>query len=165
MGINYNSIKRLENTLYSIEISFKKFEEAFHRSDEREIYLELGNLLLWVLTADEWLKKNDRTYISRRSSESTGDLLKGLRHAYNLIKHDVQCIQLHEIHEEPLFSFPITGTFEVGLIYFVWAENKEFEGHKSQKKVYLQEMVGQSLKDVFEKTIPFIEKESKKFIK
>lgn len=170
MNIREESIKRLENTQYAIYQSLKRLRETLNHSNEKDIYMELGNTLLWFMHADDWLVLTEPdVYRKRRNHDKDGDLLNGLRHAYNLIKHDAKCIKSHETNVEPEFSFlleiPEEG-IEFGVITFVWAENLEFYGDSyRQRKIYHEQMVGKDIIQAFETTLPFLEKEMLKYIK
>jgi hypothetical protein len=168
MNNREESIKRLENTKYAIYQSLKRLREALNHSNEKDIYMELGNTLLWFMHADEWLKLTEPdVYWKRRNDNKDGKLLNGLRHAYNLIKHDSNCIKSHETNVEPNFSFQLEITeegIEFGIITFVWAENLEFPGDSDyQRKIYHKQLVGKEIIKAFEITLPFLEKEMQKY--
>lgn len=163
------SIKRLENTQYAIYKSLERLKEALNHSNEKDIYMELGNTLLWFMHADDWIDMNEpKIYRERRNDNKEGNLLNGLRHAYNLIKHDSKCIKSHETNVEPSLSFPLEIPEEgigFGIITFIWAENFEFPGKsKNQRNIYHKEMVGKEIFKAFEITLPFLKKEMQKFI-
>lgn len=162
------SINRLENTKYAMYKSLKRLREALNHSNEKDIYMELGNTLLWFMHADDWLMLTEPdVYWERRDFNKDGKLLNGLRHAYNLIKHDSKCIKSHETNVEPNFSFqleiPEEG-IEFGIITFVWAENTEFHGrNKNQREIYHEQMVGKEIIKAFEITLPYLEEEMQKY--
>lgn len=169
MNIKEESIKRLENTQYAVYKSLDRLREALNHSNEKEIYMELGNALLWFMHVDDWLIITEpNVYWKRRNKDKDGNLLNGLRHAYNLIKHDSKCVKSHETNIEPMFSFPLEipeEGIELGVITFVWAENLEFPGDsENQRKIYHNQMVGQDIIRAFEATLPFLEKEMQKYI-
>lgn len=170
MIIKEESIKRVKNTQYAIYRSLERLREALDHSNEKDIYMELGNTLLWIMYADDWLMLTEPdSYWKRRNNDKDGELLRGLRHAYNLIKHDSKCIRSHETNVEPKFSFPLEipeEGIELGVITFTWAENLEFQGDsETQRKIYHEKMVGKEIIDAFEKTLPYLEKEIQKYIK
>lgn len=166
---NLDPIKRLEYNHYAIDKSLERLKDALSRAIEKELYLEIGNLLLWVLTTDEWhCKNNTPGYTDRKKVDSKGILLFGLRHAYNLIKHDMKCIQLHRNHVESKLTFPLEipeEGFELGSIQVLWEENKEFKGYDNQKKIYLEQMNGKYVLLAFEEAIQFLQNEKQYYLK
>lgn len=180
MGDAYNleMVKRLKNNHYAIDKSFERLKKSIEIIAEQDVYSEIGNLLLWVLTTDEWHKKNETpAYNKRKFSDSEGCLLTGLRYAYNLIKHNMEFILLHKEDVEPLFSFPFEGEFQFGLIKVVWANSKGFKDFETQekvhenqkkalekqKKVYSKHIEGKNVIDIFEKVINFLNKEKLRY--
>lgn len=166
---NLDPMKRLEYNHYAIDKSLERLKDALSRAIEKELYLEIGNLLLWVLTTDEWhCKNNTPGYTDRKKVDSKGILLFGLRHAYNLIKHDMKCIQLHRNHFESKLTFPLEipeEGIELGSIQVLWEENKEFKGYDNQKKIYLEQMNGKYVLLAFEEAIQFLQNEKQYYLK
>lgn len=162
------SLKRLENTYFSMSKSLVKLKEALSTGRDNEIYYELGNTLQWMMIAEEWIWKNDETFFHKTNRHADGKLLRGLRHAYNLVKHDYMCIQSHTTKVIPKFSFPFTipeEGIEFGEIQFVWAKNEEFQGDSpKQRDTYHTFLVDVNIMETIEQVKPYLENEIRKYI-
>ncbi|MCS1382712.1 hypothetical protein NXZ75_10960 [Lysinibacillus sphaericus] len=168
MVVAIESRKRLENTYFSMSKSLTKLKEAISTGRDNEIYYELGNTLQWMMIAEEWIWKNDKTFYQKTNNHLDGKLLRGLRHAYNLVKHDYMCIQSHTAKVIPKFTFPLIipeEGIELGEILFVWAKNEEFQGDsKRQRDTYHNLLVDVNIIETIEQVKPYLEYEIKKYI-
>ncbi|MBD5637720.1 hypothetical protein HYI18_03720 [Clostridium botulinum] len=86
MNIN---IARLENNLYALNLAYGRLKKSIDSRVEVDIYATIGEVLIWVLTTDEWHLAFNYGYKIRRKSDSDGQVLFGLKHAYNLMKQSI----------------------------------------------------------------------------
>ena len=90
---------RLMDINYGLRESHKRFHEYLNTKDKQDgmsITVVLSELLMWISLSDEWHSKNDKDGLYRvsKSKNLGGRYVKGLRYAFNSIKHDMSFIKL-----------------------------------------------------------------------
>ncbi len=156
------NIQRLENNIYALNSAYDRLMKSIDNRIERDIYSAIGELLLWVLTTDEWNLIYNNKYIDRKKNDSDGQVLFGLKHAYNLMKHNMNFYKIHK--EEGGITFPITFPLEIPKIEVVWDTltedvNGKFKNQEKNYKTYLE---GKSVIEVFDRAINYLIREMKK---
>ncbi|WP_137744828.1 hypothetical protein [Robertmurraya siralis] len=158
------AIKRLENNHYAANKAFQRLKDAIKSIDDQEIYAATGEVLLWVLTTDLWHKKYNMGYKRRKNNNKDGQLLFGLLHAYNCMKHNMDFIQIHS--KEGGFEFPFEipeEGFEFLPITVHWMKAGEvLEGDwPEQKTNYERYIEGKEILSTFEIALEFLTTEYK----
>ncbi|WP_336822931.1 hypothetical protein [Sporosarcina sp. USHLN248] len=161
---------RLENNHYAIEKSRVRLDAAIERRDNKEIYTAIGELLLWTLTTEEWHWKHNKTLNKRRNRNKNGQVLLGLRFAYNAMKHNMNFYEIHYDNTKGFsfpFSFPIH--FEIKNILWVKTDEKfeytndfhnvKEENYKKQLSNYRRYIEGKDVSITFDKAIEFLREE------
>ncbi len=157
-------IKRLENNEYALELAYERLKKSLNSNQEKDIYSAIGELLLWVLTTDEWHKKhNNADYKNRRNNNEDGQILLGLRHAYNLVKHNMEFFKVHEANEGGI-EFPISFPLEIPAPYAEWKVlTKDMKtGSPIQIDNYSKYIESKNVISTFDSAINFFEKENEK---
>ena len=136
--MNKEAIKRLENNHYAIDKSYQNLKKAIDNNYEQDIYCSIGETLLWVLVTDEWHKDHDNSYVIRRNNDKDGVILLGLRHAYNMVKHNMNIMRIH--NKQGGFTFPLEFPLVIEQITVHWMEaGNKLEGRfRKQKRKLLQ---------------------------
>ena len=158
--LKYELSMRLMFNNNSIRSSFEKLKVAIKSLDNQEIYTAIGELLLWVVTTDEWHTKNGLAdYKHRKGKDEGGKILYGMRHAFNCLKHNMTFFQIH--HKEGGFQFPITFPLEIQEINILWMPAGDILNgeHESQKVNYIKNLQGKEVVETFEGAITFLNKE------
>ena len=153
-------LRRLENNHYALEKARDRLEVAIESRDNNEIYTATGELLLWVLTTDEWHKKHYKNaYEERRDNNEKGQLLLGLIHAYNSMKHNMNFIEIHQRKggvNFASFSFPLA--FPPITVHWTTIGQLN-EGGKRRIKDYIDFIEGKEIISTFDTAIEFLYEE------
>jgi len=156
--MNYFSDSRLEWSLEALKKSYGKLKQGITKEDEFEVYISLGESLLWICTTDEWLSKNFKGYNKRKKSNNVAHIISALKYAFNSFKHNKFLFKLHQ--SEGGFEFPCEFPFEIEAITFKWCyiepDIKDFE---SQIKNYEKYFLGKEILHGIEEAFNFLEKE------
>lgn len=164
-NINLEHKLRLKFNQYACRKAYKRLETAINENDDHEIYATTGELLLWVLTTEEWhLSHGDDDYKKRRDNSVNGILIKGLRHAYNMVKHNMEFISIH--HKEGGLTLPFTLPMTLPVIKVLWMSAGEVLNgrHPNQKENYVKHIEGKEVLKTFSQVMIFLNSESKKYI-
>lgn len=155
---------RLSKNRYALKIAYQRLRSAIENNNDDEVYAATGELLMWVIATDEWHKEHGcDDYVERRDKSEDGVLLKGLLHAYNMMKHNMRFIQIH--HKEGGFSFPITFPFSIPPVTVHWRLAGEVLNGKydKQKQNYIKHIEGKEIIETFNTALTFLNYESSKF--
>jgi len=160
--LKYEQSIRLMFNHNSIRLSFQKLEKAISSDDldDQEIYTTVGELLLWVVTTDEWHKIHGlRGYKSRRNKDEDGNIIFGMKHAFNMLKHNMAFFQIHR--KDGGFEFPISFPMEIEEITVNWmpAGDILIGKYPDQKENYIKYLEGKEVLETFSKVITFLNKE------
>lgn len=158
------TLNRLENNHYAIGNAIERLSRAIEFNYEQDIYTSLGETLLWVLVTDEWHIAHNPGYIDRRNVHNDGMILLGLRHAYNMVKHNMNIMQVHQ--HEGGFSFPLEFPLEILPISVHWMKaGIKLEGkYKKQKMHYEEHIEGKEVVGTFEDSLEFLREEYQRII-
>lgn len=118
----------------------------------------LAKCFFWVMTTNEWHLEHDRSYRQKRSRDKKGQILFGLLHAYNSMKHNMDFIKIHE--GEGGFEFPFEipeEGFEILPITVHWINaEKVNEGYENQVDNYKKYVEGKEVLETFEQSLCFL---------
>ncbi|CKE95530.1 Uncharacterised protein [Streptococcus pneumoniae] len=162
-------VERLQRTEYALKNSHKRLKEAFAiMNDEHQMYATLGETLLWIVATNDWhMEFNKENYLYRQKRDTRGILLFGLRHAYNMVKHNMNFIELHKTEAVPQFTFPVVEppvTF--CLIKVLWKDicNIPCERrYENQKQNYIKYLQGKEVLETISQAIKFLLEENEKY--
>jgi len=156
---------RLRFNKYASRTAYERLKNAIRENADLEIYASTGELLLWVLTTDEWHKIHGASdYEQKRDRNTNGIIMSGLRHAYNMMKHNMGFIQIHQ-KEGGLrtpFTLPMTLT-EVKVIWMPAGEVLNGK-HPNQKNNYINHIEGEEVLETFTRVLTFLNQESRKYL-
>lgn len=149
-------LRRLENNHYALEKARERLRAALESRNNKEIYTATGELLLWVLTTDEWhCKHYKKKYTDRRDNDVKGRTLPGLRHAYNAMKHDMNFITIHQ--KKGGLTFPFSFPLSFPPITVRWTSGDDLNVRsESQAKRYKECLEGNEVSDTFDTVIEFL---------
>lgn len=152
-----NTIQRLKYNHYAIEKAFLRLKSAIKPRgttdpttgilNDKEIYAAIGEMLLWVMNANQWYKDNDAGY-------KESNVILGLKHAFNALKHNMDFIEEHQKDGGftfNKFSFPFT----IPPITIVWGLTEKVSDGKrlNQERNYKKHLEGRDILDTFQETI------------
>lgn len=114
-------MRRLKYNLKAMEMYEVELKESIKGEDDFKIYLNIGNLLHWIIMTEEWHRKhNSKKYKYERNNIS--GLMEAIRFANNSMKHNMI---FKRIHLNPT-AIPcgseeaICGTFSCGTDEVLW---------------------------------------------
>lgn len=62
---------------------------------DNELKLRVKRALCDLIIVEWHMKHNNKDYKSRRNNDENGQVLLGLRHSYNLMKHNMDFYKIH----------------------------------------------------------------------
>ena len=98
-------------------------------------------------------------YKSRRNTDEGGEVLFGMRHAFNMLKHNMDFFQIHK--KDGGFRFPMSFPLVIEKIRVVWMPAGESLTGKypGQKENYIKYLEREEVLETFSKVITFLNKE------
>ena len=164
-----NIINRLKNNEYAMMKSFDLLKEAIGNFDRREIYKYIGELLLWIITTEEWhLKHNENSYTESKQNEGN-QIISGLRAAYNLVKHNMLFDYLHTESNglyagENVFCGMGLYCTSPTIIWDYFDSSIHELKYEKQAESYKKYLSGRNMILTFEKAVRFLEEENNKIL-
>ncbi|MEC5422399.1 hypothetical protein QGM71_02700 [Virgibacillus sp. C22-A2] len=161
--LKYEHKMRLKFNQYSSRTAYKRLKEGINTNNDHEIYAATGELLLWIMTTDEWhLEHGMEDYIDRRNKNKNGMLLNGMRHAYNMMKHNMGFFQIHQ--KEGGLKFPVRFpvNFKITVRWVVAGEVLNGT-YPNQKQNYIKHLEGKEVIQTFSQVLTFLNVENQKF--
>lgn len=149
LGFNHNSVRN----------SFQKLDNIVNEENpsDLDVYTAIGELLLWVVTSDEWHTKYGLSdYVSRRNQDEDGAILLGMRHAFNMLKHNMDFFQIHRKDGGLEFSLEFPIEFEKITLKWMLAGDILNGIHENQKGNYIKYLEGEEIIDTFRKVVTFL---------
>ncbi|GKV55962.1 hypothetical protein NCCP2222_19090 [Sporosarcina sp. NCCP-2222] len=163
-------LRRLANNHYAMEKARERLRVAIEAKDNKEIYTAIGELLLWVLTTEEWHWNHDKPFKKRRNIDDRGQLLFGLRFAYNAMKHNMNFYEIH-FGRSSGFTFPFSFPVRFAIKNILWIKaDEKFElskedrifnekSYKEQLLNYKRYIEGKDVSITFDKAMEFLHEE------
>lgn len=153
------AIERLDYNHNSMNKANEKLRKAIEINDDQEIYEATGELLMWIITTDEWHKKWNNGYRKRKSRSEEGQYIYGLLHAYNSIKHNMNFIKIHRT--DGGLTLPMTFPAKIEKITFHWIDSKGVleEGRRDTIENYKKYIEGKELVATLDSSIKFLNRE------
>ncbi|HGH7180734.1 hypothetical protein [Bacillus luti] len=156
------NISRLKKTEQALVQAYERLKICIDNRDEDGIYAALGEVLLWINVTHDWHKKNNGKYVHRLNINQKKNLILGIRFAYNLVKHNLDFIVLHQ--EDGGFSFPMEFSIEIPELKIVWTQasdipvnNSEFKG---QRNHYISHLQGEKVLDTVNEVFDYLMSEN-----
>ncbi|WP_433771749.1 hypothetical protein [Bacillus wiedmannii] len=162
------AVERLQRTEYALKISHERLTRAFRgTNDENKMYATLGETLLWIITTNDWhIEFNKKIYLMRQRNDIRGRVIFGLRHAYNMVKHNMNFIELHKTEAVPQFTFPVEPPVTFCLIKGLWKDISNIPcevKYGNQKQKYIKYIQGKEILETVNQAIDFLLEENEKY--
>lgn len=153
-------LDRLERNLSIINSKRKSYIEVEQRkSNGKELtttqkcdltYQLAMELITWIINTDDLLFKNVETYKNiKKQDKKYSQTMFGIRHAFNLFKHNMNILSVEEIRHTLLFKNEDNNYY---LENTVWlnVDNLEIEPEQiNARKAYQETIEGRSLFETF----------------
>ncbi|WP_121615202.1 hypothetical protein [Virgibacillus halodenitrificans] len=167
--IDYPEKMRLKSNIYSYNTALKRLEKAIDQNDDCEVYASVGELLLWILTTEEWHIAHNKRYRSEKNKSDSGLVIYGLRHAYNMVKHNMNFFEIYEIKSSGGFnSFQFNTTQFNGTREYRWINGVNvIDSDKTNGKQYnnyVSYLQGKEISSTFKNSIVFLNKVNNPFL-
>lgn len=155
---------RLMYINHGLRESHKRFHEYLNTKEKQNsssITAALSELLMWISISDEWHSKNDKegVYNKFKSESLGGRYLKGLRYAFNSIKHVMSFIKLIGTSGKKKWMIK-TYYVEDYTTEVIWLNadplieyDKKYE---NQRKNYIKYIEGKSVVETVDKAYEFL---------
>lgn len=165
-GQEENLVQRLEYNHYAIDRAYSRLKEALQSEEttdsttglinDMEIYAAVGEMLLWVMNASQWHKD----YYKNTYKDS--DILLGLRHAFNALKHNMNFIEIHKKDGGFIFN-DFTFPLEFPPLIIKWGPVERVADGKrpDQEENYKQYLEGKGIIETFDTAISFLNERKK----
>lgn len=139
--------------------------KAILNEDDFEIYLNIGNLLHWIIMTEEWHKehnnKRDR-YENNKQKSDIVNLMRAVRFANNSMKHNMifKILHLKPTAVACGSSEAICGTFSSGTSQVIWNKIRGFNSKKpwelKQHESYIECLELKSIKSTLSPVVNFL---------
>jgi len=163
---------RLKSNHYACRIALKRLKSAVDENDNHEVYAGIGELLLWVITTEEWhLKYNNQSnkYRQEKNTSESGLIVYGLRHAHNMVKHNMQFFQIFNKSGRTSFNSSTFNTTKINQsVEYRWMYAKNVLDTDDSKEVQIQNYIkyiqNKEIIGTFDRAITFLSKVSYPFL-
>lgn len=171
-GLKHNQQvkKRLEYNCASYKSAFNRLKRAIDKEDNIEVYASIGELLLWILTTEEWHREHNK-HKYERDRKYYGNTIKGLRHAYNMVKHNMEFFEIHrkKIYSSGFnaFTFNSVGFNEYRVVYrWIIIENIHApdKRYANQYENYIKYIQDKEILSTFKNAINFLDEVNEPFL-
>ena len=166
-----NSIE--EHRLMYINNGLKESHKRFHEyrktkatQNSTSTSAALTELLMWICISDEWHRLNNNkngSYTKRKSNNVGGKYVKGLRYAFNSMKHVMSFMKLIGTADQK--SWIIEGYFQedyTSEVVWLNVENlikRENDKYENQRQNYIKYVEGKSVIETVDKAYMFLRDE------
>lgn len=149
------------------------FNKAILNEDDFDIYLNIGNLLHWIIMTEEWHKKHNNKrnkYENDKREKNMIDLIRAVRFANNSMKHNMifQILHLNPTAVACGSNEAICGTFSSGTSQVIWNKIKGFNSKKpweiQQYESYIKCLELKSIKSTLRPVVSFLKTETNDFL-
>jgi hypothetical protein len=154
------NLERLARNHKAMDLAFSRLEEAMKDRDKDTGFISIAELLLWIITTEEWHKKyNQKVYSDQKRKDNCIDLMSGIRHAHNASKHDMEFVNFHE--SKGGFSFPMRFPVKFGPIKGVWSTTDVYNDGSLEKqlKSYKKTMEGKEILETLKQAMEFLSRQ------
>lgn len=134
-----NNVERLQYNEKAMKIYQSDLKKAIVKKDDFEIYLNLGNLLHWIIMTEEWHKVyNNRKdkYENNKKQKNMEGMMKAIRFANNSMKHNMMFRNLHITPNPVRYGSPqaICGTFYCRSEEVLWNNVANFKPRNNREQ-------------------------------
>lgn len=150
---NYNALNKSYKNLSEAMKDTKDLSEGQNNIEKfQEIYIGINELLLWIVTTNDWFERNgDSSYKRRRKKSKKGRQILGIRYAFNRFKHNMDSINLHSTG----FSAESIENKEIKWMPVI-EDNENFKNQFENYETYIQ---GRSVIKSFTDVVDFLRNE------
>lgn len=117
-------------------------------------------LITWITNTDDLMWKHFSLYRdNKRKDFENKSRIFGIRHAFNLFKHDMAILSLEEKKYRPFIK---TKDKECVLVQIVWLDIKDIPfdpDYKNARAAYVKHLQGKTLYETFNSVIGFLNKQ------
>ena len=151
---------RLKLNHVASQSAYQRLITSFREQNDEVFYASTSELLMWIITTHDWHLKNSNPYYKHRmEKDENGVIIYGMRHAFNMMKHNMQFMQIHEKTSDLVLPFAMGS---VPRLIIVWMEAGDvLEGDKPrQKQNYIKHLQGKEIFNTFKKVLTFLDREN-----
>lgn len=147
--------------------------KAILNEDDFGIYLNIGNLLHWIIMTEEWHKDHNNvrdSYNRNKRNHNIIDLMKAIRFANNSMKHNMIFKKLHLMPTGVSCGSDeaICGTFYCGTDEVFWNSITGFNSNKpweiDQYRCYNEHLKLKNVLNTLEPVVKFLKIETDNYL-
>ena|GEM_PF-4910590 len=160
-------LKRLQRNIEKMNEKYMEFKEVERgKSGENELkynekndltYQVVMELIMWVINTNDLLYKNFSSYRKEINKNiKISKMLFGVRHAFNMFKHNMAILSVEEKEHIPFFS---TDKDDYCIEQTVWLDvtNITVNGDRQDaRQAYVDYLQNRTLQESFNAIIPFL---------
>lgn len=156
-----------------MEMYEMELKRSIKKEDDFEIYLNIGNLLHWIIMTEEWHKEHNNKrdkYEKVKRKNNMVNLMRAVRFANNSMKHNMifQILHLKPTAVACGSSGAICGTFSSGTSQVIWNKIKGFNSKKpweiQQYESYIKCLELKSIKSTLRPVVSFLKTETNDYL-
>lgn len=161
--LSFEQKSRLKLNQIAAQSAFERLRIAHNESNQLNFYAASTELLLWIITSHDWHIANGSNDYTKKCKQSIdGCLIYGMRHAFNMLKHNMNFMLLHEKTSNLRPPFKMGS---VPRVMYVWVKAGEVLNGKTptQKENYIKHLEGKDIFLTFKRVMTFLEIESQQY--
>lgn len=162
--LSFEQRARLKLNQVASQNAMARLAQAHNESNELNFYASSSELLMWIVASHDWhIQNGDTQYENRMSTNSKGAIIYGMRHAFNMMKHKMDFMY---IHEKTTDLVPPYYTDSVATIIYLWRKaGNELDGDKPrQKQNYIKYLEGKEMFSTFRNAMDFLTEENGNYL-
>lgn len=163
-------MKRQVYNFKALSISYDDLKESLSKGNEFEIFKSISEALLWTISVNDWFYQYyggwKGAYAQNNKGTKEGQVLIGLRHAYNSIKHNMLFDIIHDRTEGFTLSFTLPFTLGSSVLWIEAGETLPADPNKTNevcnKAKYEQHLERKEVLNTFRIAMDFLLEEKEK---
>lgn len=162
--LNFEQRSRLKLNQIASQNAMARLAKAHNESNELNFYASSSELLMWIIASHDWhLQNGDSNYEDRMKNNSKGVIIYGMRHAFNMMKHKMDFMYIHEKTTDLVLPFSMGS---VATVIYLWRKaGSELEGdNPKQKANYIKYLEGKEMFSTFRNAMDFLNEENMKYL-
>lgn len=164
LALNFEQRARLKLNQVASQSAMARLATAHNEGNELNFYASSSELLMWIVASHDWhIQNGDSQYTERMSADPKGEIIYGMRHAFNLMKHKMDFMYIHEKTTDLVVPFSMGS---VDTVIYLWRKaGNELDGDRpKQKENYIKYLEGKEMFSTFRNAMEFLKEENDKYL-
>lgn len=164
LSLNFEQKARLKLNQIASQSAMARLAIAHNESNELSFYASSSELLMWIVASHDWhIQNGDSQYEKRMSADPKGVIIYGMRHAFNMIKHKMDFMYIHEKTTDLILPFSMDS---VATVIYLWRKaGNELDGDRpKQKENYIKYLEGKEMFATYRDVMEFLNGENARYL-